>query len=557
MPEYVTTRSGLIVPAAAFAEAVSAKPELQEIASIDRDWTKQFFGQVLRNDDDTLITRGGGKGLKIYDELERDAQAYCDLQKRKLAVVARPWEVVPATNPSDLDEKAAAQARELLGRIQFDRLCMELLDATLKGYAVGEVMWEVYSSAEHGALVAPSEIIARAQRRFTFDRLRDEKTREHALRLLTQGQMMEGVSLPERKFIVHRFGAKDGSPFGLGLGNRLFWPVFFKRQDIGFWLTFADKFGSPTAVGKYPKGAGASEQKKLLAMLRQIANDVGIIVPEGTVVELLEAARSGSIDTYEKLARYMDEQISKIVLGGTMTSTAQAAGLGSGQAEVHDAGRIEIARADSDLLSDTLNATLLRWITEFNVPGARPPRVYRNFEEEDIEQIDTMSQVIERLVKMGMKVPVQWAHDRLSIPAAQEGEEVLMAPAAPETVPPAGFSEAIDDQRSGLRASQDALLQAADAVAADYQRLLGTRVDDLVAMLEETGDLATFREQLAYQLSDGRGKTTEFHTPSPAVVEALARAGFSAQLLARTPAEKKVSLASFMARLRSLFSRPA
>ena len=30
---------------------------------------------------------------KIYDEIERDCHAYGLLQKRKLAVVARPWQV--------------------------------------------------------------------------------------------------------------------------------------------------------------------------------------------------------------------------------------------------------------------------------------------------------------------------------------------------------------------------------------------------------------------------------------------------------------------------------
>jgi len=45
--------------------------------------------------------------------------------------------------------------------------------------------------------------------------------------------MSQGVELPERKFIVHTVGGKEGLPFGLGVGGRLFWPVLFKRKDIG------------------------------------------------------------------------------------------------------------------------------------------------------------------------------------------------------------------------------------------------------------------------------------------------------------------------------------
>ena len=72
--------------------------------------------------------------------------------------------------------------------------------------------------------------------------------------------MVEGEELPDRKFIIHSVGGKDGSPYGLGVGHRLFWPVFFKRQGISFWLIFAEKFGTPTAVGKYPGGADPGDQ---------------------------------------------------------------------------------------------------------------------------------------------------------------------------------------------------------------------------------------------------------------------------------------------------------
>lgn len=526
MPDYITTRSGLMVPSAAFEEAVAARPELREIASIERDWTKRFFGQVLQNDDDTLLTRGGGKGLKIYDELERDAHAYAELQKRKLAVVARPWDVMPASEDA-ADVEVSDMVREGLKRIQFDRICMELLDATLKGFAVGEVMWDLYESGEHGLLAAPADVIARLQTRFTFGRVRDTQ-KGHPLRLLTQASMIEGEELPDRKFLVHRFGGKDGSPYGLGLGNRLFWPVFFKRQDIGFWLVFADKFGSPTAVGKYPKGALPDEQKKLLAMLRRIANDVGIIVPEGTVVELLEAARAGSIDTYEKLARYMDEQISKAVLGGTMTSTAQAAGMGSGQAEVHDDVRIEIARADADLLSDTLNATLVRWIVEYNRPGAAVPKVWRNFDEQ--EDLDSRAERDSKIYQLGYEPDEQyieetygrgWKKRAAPPPSPFGGFNTFGGPPSEERTQ---FAEAEAGQRTANRASQEAIAAAAESLSAEWERLIGKPVDDLLAMFEESGDLNTFRERLGALLD---------REPPKELVDALAHAGFTAQLAAR------------------------
>ena len=47
----------------------------------------------------------------------------------------------------------------------------------------------------------------------------------------------------------------------------------FKRKGITFWLTFADKYGYPTAVGKYPPGAQPKEKDDLLEALGAIAQD--------------------------------------------------------------------------------------------------------------------------------------------------------------------------------------------------------------------------------------------------------------------------------------------
>lgn len=342
----------------------------QEIASAAKDILQPSFLGLLRNQDDTLLTRGSGKGLAIYDDIERDAFAYAVINKRKMAVVSFPWEVDPASN-SLRDRKAAELVKAQLTAINFDKLTLDMLDAILKGFSVGEAVWN-----SDGNQIYVERVIPRNQRRFVF-------TEERALRMLTLQNMMLGDELPDRKFIVHSTGGKDGSPYGLGIGSKLFWPTWFKRQNITFWLTFADKFGSPTVVGKYPSGTLPPDQDDLLASIQNVAQESGIIMPDGMVVELLEASRSGAGDFYERMCRYMDEQISVAVLGETMTTIAKAAGLGSGQSDVQNDIRLELARADADLLTGTLQETLVKWIVEFNMPGAGIPRVWRKIEEQE------------------------------------------------------------------------------------------------------------------------------------------------------------------------------
>ena len=484
-----------------------------EIASIARDINRVMFGGILQNLDDTLVTRGRSKGLKIYDELARDTHAYAVLQKRKLAVTSRPWQVYAASE-SPRDTQAAELVTAQFKALGFDRLTRNLLDAQLKGFAVGEVMWDV-----RGAELVCARVKPRNARRFVF-------AEDETLRLITREHLMDGEALPGRKFIVHRFG-DDESPYGLGLGNKLFWPVFFKRQDITFWLTFADKFGSPTAVGKYPAGAIKEEQKKLLDALAAIAQDAGIIVPDGMMIELLEVARTGSIDTYEKLARYMDEQMSECVLGESITTTPALTGLGSGVATVQNEVRKEIAQADADEVSETLNETLVRWIVDYNLPGAGYPTVWRNFEEQaDLGAQATRDQSI---CEMGFRPSLEYIN-------ATYGDNWTEAPVG------AGLPAIIGDQSgasplkqpafaepaiavAGATEDQVAIDQAAAEFSAEWEKLLGPRIDELVAMAESTGDLVTFRERLAELMKAA---------PSAALVESLERAGFTAHLLGRT-----------------------
>ncbi len=345
---------------------VASRVERHEVATVgtERDHLTYAFNGILSPQDATLISRGGGRGLAIYDEIERDCHASAVLNKRKLAVISRPLMVHPASD-SPLDKKAADIVREQLEAMSFDQACLKLLDATLKGFAIGEVMWRV-----DGGTIVAERILARDQRRFLFDQ-------DSQPRLITRTNVHPGEALPERKFIVHRYGAKDENPYGLGLGTRLFWPVFFKRQGIKYWMVFCEKFGMPTAVGKYAPGTEQQERRELLNALSQIAQDAGIIVPKDSDISFLEAQRSGSINTYESLARYMDEEMSKAVLGETLTTTMGKNGARAAS-ETHDGIRLELVQADNDLLSDTLTDTLSRWITELNVPGAKPPRITRD-----------------------------------------------------------------------------------------------------------------------------------------------------------------------------------
>lgn len=396
---------------------VVAKELTVEIAPIREE--TPLFGGILQNPDKVLQSRGGTRALDTYEDLETDAHVRTVLSKRKRAVTSREWVLNEAD--SSAEAKAAAElVRRHIDMLDIDDVTINFLDAIPKGYSVGEIMW-VQEENE----IRPAEIRFRRPQRFTFV----DEGNGVEMRLLTLRDSYKGEALPDRKFIRFTFEGRYENPYGFALGNSLFWPVFFKRKGITFWLVFCDKYGTPTSIGKYPASATKGEKDALKAALQAIASDSGITIPEGMEVTLLEAARSG-IDTYEKLVRYMDEQISEVVLGETGTTNQNTAGGSRARDEVGNEVRLETAKADADALCECLNNTLIKWIIELNMPGAPVPQLWRDFEED--EDLAKKADRDTKLGQTGVRFKKSYFVREYNL---QEDDFDLVEPAVP--VPPA------------------------------------------------------------------------------------------------------------------------
>ncbi len=373
--QYVRTENGVYIPAS-FAQAAEQleRPESREIATTrdGRDITRGYVQpmQLLQPQDTVLIARGAGN-YSLYREVLRDDQVAATFGQRRLAVISKPWEVEPG-GKSAKDKAAADFLQEQLDALELDAVTDKMLYGVFYGYAVAECMWGI-----DGRYVTLETIKVRDRRRFGYDG-------EMRLRLQTMSNPQPGELLPDRKFWSFCTGADhDDEPYGLGLAHWLYWPALFKRNGIKFWLIFLEKFGQPTAKGQYPGSATAEEKSRLLQAVMAITTDSGVILPEGMAIELIEAARSGTAD-YTALYDRMDKAIAKVVLGQTLTT--EAAG-GQYKAEVQMDVRQDLVRADADLVCGSFNRTIARWLTEWNFPGARTPRVWRQIDEgEDLEK---------------------------------------------------------------------------------------------------------------------------------------------------------------------------
>ncbi len=389
---------------------------------------------LLARRDDILVTEGGGgpRAVEQYARLLNDSTVYAAFTKLTDEIIQREWVVKPASD-SDKDEEVAEFVRQVLYRIGsntrqsrgrdmlvsnntgFNAFIKGMCESLILGISVGEICW-----ARQGSYVVPSEIKIRDPRRFQFVLQEDGSV---SARLVTVNSPVEGLPIPVRSMIIHRHWAYAnlGDPYGTGLGRQIYSLVEFRRTLMSFWLQYADKHTTPTAVGKFSLGTPEEEVKSLFTALQRLGQETAIICPDEFSIEYLKS--EGRPELYETLITYIDKQIS-FLINGESTIGNEGSGVGSfARDQVADSVRIRKAKAFSDQLDETLNATLIRWIVELSYPNAAIPRIYRDFS--DIEQrgedpVKTV-QILTQLQAVGYQVTdLDWLRDKLLIPSLEK-----------------------------------------------------------------------------------------------------------------------------------------
>lgn len=333
-----------------------------EIATVARNVYVHPLGGadgILYPQDPTLRTRGGAWNYQIYEQALADPRVRSAFEKRIGALAAFPIQLDPAS-----DDPADVAAKDLVERafngFPFQRVCKDLLRAIIFGFSPVEIMWAIVDGE-----IMPVDAYRRDPRRFRF-------AADYSLRLIDWTNVLYGLPVPDRKFIVHTFDRHDGDPYGRGLGSILFWPALFKRQNLAAWLIHNDKFASPTVHGKHPADADETVKEKLLASCSVVALQTAIITDSETEIDLLEASHAGGSDTYGALDDKLNDDISEVLLGATFAANSGALDGGSG-AEADTSDRLELAKADAGDLVETLAKTLIQWIVDLNIPAAKPP----------------------------------------------------------------------------------------------------------------------------------------------------------------------------------------
>ena len=488
------------------------RPITEELAKPDTAMVLgSSFANLLTIDDTVLESKG--RDYRVYREVLRDDQCASAFAQRRLAVTSRDWRVDPATE-SPRDKAAADFLREQLANVEWDRITDKMLFARWYGHAVGECMW-----GTDGRFITLQDVKVRDRARFLYDDT-------GGLHLQKLGRI---DPMPARKFWTIATGADtDDSPYGLGLAHYCYWPVFFKRSDIKFWLVFLEKFGMPTAKGTAPAGRldDPEFRGKALAALRAISSETAVLVPEGLTVELLEAARSGSSD-YAAMCNEMNAALAKIIVGQTASSQGTPGRLGNDdlQGEV----RMDLVKADADLVSASFKRQVATWLTEWNFPGAGVPSVWR--ETEQPEDLNKRAERDSKIHALGFEPTEDYVTQTYGEGWQKKAVQSGLDPRQAIDELAQEFAEvgAIAALRAGHRTDQQAIAEAANYLAGRYEATLGPRVQQLIDLAEETGDYETMQRHLLAMIESA---------PPKAAQQSVQRANTFARLMGRLRSQR-------------------
>jgi phage gp29-like protein len=488
-----------------------ARPSVTSILSPWRDseadsLTPSKLGSLMRRADQGDVEAY----LILAEEMEEREPHYRSvLSTRRMAVAGAPVTVESASDDAT-DKKIRDFVESYVKKPEFEGLVLDLMDGVGKGFSCVEIIWKKSPS-----LWEPVAYEHRPQRHFVFDYDTMQTPLLRALSGMRENE--QGVELDPYKWLVHKPKLLSGVPIRTGLARTIAVCYAAKRFTLSQWMTFLEVYGMPARIGKYPSDM-KSKSKELLRVVQRMGQDAAAVIPSEMEIELLERkVGTGSGDVYLGMLKYWDQQVSKVVLGQTMTSDD---GASLAQAKVHDKVRDDIAAADERAITATINRDWVKPLVDLNFG---PQQAYPSVKVESPEKEDVTALMVnvKTFVDLGGRVQESEIRDRLGLMEPEAGAD-LLTPSSPLMQPgpggdgppagpngkgkksPAGEDATVTKGKGGkaelnsARFSQqgDVIDQLEGQRLDDWRSLLNENVGELVKKAQEATDYPSLIETL-------------------------------------------------------------
>lgn len=447
--------------------------------------------------------------LELAETIEERDPHYLGVLSTRKRSVSQIEITVEAASDAAHDVAMADMIRDWLGRDELTEELFNVLDCIGKGYSFTEIIWDTSSGQW-----MPERLEWRDPRWFRFDRT-DLSTP------VKLGDHGEELPLDPFKFIYAEIKAKSGLALRSGLARVAAWGWMFKAFSQRDWAIFTQTYGQPLRIGKFGAGASQADRDTLFEAVANIAGDCAAIIPESMTIDFVESKTVGaSSDLYKVRADWLDQQISKAVLGQT-TSTDAISG-GHAVSKEHRQVQEDIERADAIALAAILNRDLVRpWIDLEYGPQKKYPRL--KIARPETADLKLLAETLGTLVPLGLRVQMSEVRDKFGWSDPAPGAEILaqpiqMQPSGAGAMPGAGQDQIIKGQpavfkrgagvsdtlarqaeeggSAALKIAPNIVDQLTDQLDAAARPEIAAMIGQIEAMLQAAGSLGELREML-------------------------------------------------------------
>lgn len=426
--------------------------------------------------------------LTLAEEMEeRDLHYRGVLGDRKQAIAGAPIRAEAQTEDAHENEIAEVFQTEVIDRPNFRPMVFDLLDALGKSFSVVEPVWDTSATPWRFAKFA-----YRDPRWFTFAQ------GDLSTLLMKTDESPEGVEPPGGAFVVHIPKLKSGIPIRGGLGWACAISYMCKMFTLKDWLAFMDVYGQPIRIGRYDSELITEpERATFRTALANIGHDAAAMVPKGFDLEIIDAKRGDGKNIFPELADYLDKQVSKAVLGQTMTSDN---GSSLAQAKVHNEVRQDIKEADAVSVAATIQAGIVAPWVAFNYgPDAPVPLLV--IDVSPPEDLKAFTETVIPWVQEGVTVDAGHIREKFGMPEPESDDVIGGKPEPSEEggpVPPEEDETALNAEITGqdpdlLERETEIMLQAA---AGEWSRVMEPHARAIEELASACNSFEEFRKGL-------------------------------------------------------------
>lgn len=249
----------------------------------------------------------------------------------------------------------------------------------------------------------------------------------------------------ERKLmIIHKHSVEDGvfhDPYtsgrihGVGVRSRIYWTWYAMVECLQRALEYLDRSAFGVELWRYPQNNPVAKAATERAAKQNVGGGRSIImvpVPPGDQgnqygVDHIEPGLQGVDRLLNVIKEFFGHKIKRYILGQTLTSEAEATGLGSGVADAHLATFADIVAYDSRSLEETLTEDLLRPVQLWNFPGSEGHYLKFIIENEPPD-VERRLQAAKQAWDMGARISAKDVADLTGVSIPNTDEDVVFNP---------------------------------------------------------------------------------------------------------------------------------